>query len=200
LFQTETDCSELKQPTASSVFTIAEFSQNLSRLAVAFLESLSGSGEMVCCSPLVQGGAGWQPIVHWVGDGRVPLAPPQVRGEVMVLKGGVERSPVPMETERLTEAVRAGDTDGEMPPDRRGVPMEPLVKSMAAAEAPELTTGEGWRRSPHRHQQRDEHQPAMARHDPSPPPMSVPTWSRDARVGPCSVQHAAPLDGRFSNK
>jgi hypothetical protein len=85
--------------------------------------------------PLGQGDAEWLPIVLWVGDGRAPLSPPQVRGEVVVLKGGVERLRVPMETERLTEAVMAGHAKGEMPPDMRGRPMEPLVQSMAAAEA-----------------------------------------------------------------
>jgi hypothetical protein len=52
LFQTETDCFELKQPTAPNVSTIAESSHNLSRLVLAFLESLSGSCEMVRYSPL----------------------------------------------------------------------------------------------------------------------------------------------------
>jgi len=58
-----------------------------------------------------------------------------VRGEVVVLKGGAERLRVPMETERLTKAMMVGHTKGEMPPDMRGMPMEPLVQSMAAAEA-----------------------------------------------------------------
>jgi hypothetical protein len=85
--------------------------------------------------PLSQGDAEWPPVLSWVGDWRAPLSPPQVRGEVVVLKGGAERLRVPIETEGLTKAKMVGHTKGEMPPDMRGMPMEPLVQSMAAAEA-----------------------------------------------------------------
>jgi hypothetical protein len=79
-------------------------------------------------------------------DWRVPLSPPHVRGEVVVLEGGVEKLRMPMEAERLTKAMMAGHAQGEMPAKMRLMPLEPLVQSMAAAER-EFTTGEGWRRS-----------------------------------------------------
>jgi hypothetical protein len=85
--------------------------------------------------PLSQGDAEWPPVVFWLGDWWAPLSPPQVRGEVVVLKGDAERLRVLMETERLTKAMMVGQTKEEMPPDMRGMPMEPLVQSMAAAEA-----------------------------------------------------------------
>jgi hypothetical protein len=103
----------------------------------------------------------------------------------------VEKLRVPMEAEMLTKAMIMGHAKGEMPPDMRVMPMEPLVPSMAAA-ARELTTGEGWRRRQHHHQECDEQPPAMSRHDPSPLPMLVPSWQRDARVDPRPLQQAAP--------
>jgi hypothetical protein len=91
-----------------------------------------------------------------------------VRGEVVVLEGGVEKLRVPLEAERLAKAMLVGHAKGEMSPDMRLMPMEPLVQSMAASES-EFTTGESWRRRQHHHQQHDEQQPVMSRHDPSPP-------------------------------
>jgi hypothetical protein len=90
-----------------------------------------------------------------------------VRGEVVVLEGGVEKLRVPLEAERPTKAVLVGHAKGEMSPEMRLMPVEPLVKSMAAAER-EFTTGESWRRRQHHHQQHDKQQPAMSRHNPSP--------------------------------
>jgi hypothetical protein len=90
-----------------------------------------------------------------------------VRREVVVLEGGVEKLWVPLEAERLAKAMPVGHAKGEMSPEVRLMPMEPLAKSMAAAER-EFTTGESWRRRQHHHQQHDEQQPAMSRHDPSP--------------------------------
>jgi hypothetical protein len=95
---------------------------------------------------------------------------------VVVLKGGVEKLRLPLEAEMLTEAMMAGDAKGEMPLEMRVMPMEPVVKSMAAAEGGrEFTTGEGWRRSQHHHRERDGQQPAMSRHDPSPLLTCVPS-------------------------
>jgi hypothetical protein len=99
----------------------------------------------------------------------MPLAPPYVWGEVVVLEGGVEKLRASMKAETLTKAMIVGHAKGEMPPDMRVLPMEPTVKPMAAAER-EFTTREGWRRSQHHHQECDEQQPAMSRHDPSPLP------------------------------
>jgi hypothetical protein len=61
-----------------------------------------------------------------------------------------------------------GHAKGEMPPDVRVMPIKPTVKSMATAER-EFPSGEGWRRSHEHHQECDEQQPAMSRHDPPPP-------------------------------
>jgi hypothetical protein len=105
-----------------------------------------------------------------------------VWGEVVVLEGGVERLRVPLEAEMPIKAMLVGHAKGEMPPDMRLLPLEPLVKSMAAAEAGrEFTTGESWRRRQHHHQEYAEHQPAMSRHDPSPLPMVVPALRCEAR-------------------
>jgi hypothetical protein len=54
---------------------------------------------------------------------------------VVVLEGGVEKLRASMKAETLTKAMIVGHAKGEMPPDMRGRPMEPLVQSMAAAEA-----------------------------------------------------------------
>jgi hypothetical protein len=64
----------------------------------------------------------------------------------VVLEGGVKKLRLPMEAEVLTKALMVGHAKGEMPPDMRVMPMESIVKSMAAAER-EFTTGEGWRHS-----------------------------------------------------
>jgi len=84
-----------------------------------------------------------------------PLSPPHVRGEVVVLEGGVEKPRAAVEVETLTKAMIVGHAKGEMPPDMRVMPIEPTVKSMAAAER-EFTSGEGWCRSQHHHQECDE--------------------------------------------
>lgn len=98
-----------------------------------------------------------------------PLSTPRARGKVVVPKGGVEKFRVPLEAEMPTKAMVAGDAKGEMPPEMRVMPMEAVVKSMSAAEGKGgFTTGQGWRYSRHRHQERDEQQPAMSRHNPSP--------------------------------
>jgi hypothetical protein len=76
--------------------------------------------------------------------------PPHVRGEVVVFEGGVEKPRPVMEAESPIQAMMVGHAKGEMPPDMRVMPMEPMVQSMAAAEAAaerEFTSGEGWRRS-----------------------------------------------------
>ena len=112
----------------------------------------------------------------------------------MALKGGVEKLRVPLEAEMLTKAMMAGNAKGEMPLEMRVMPMEPVVKSMAAAEGERgFTTGQGWRRSQRHHQERDEQQPAMSRHDPSPLPTFVPSLRCDARVAP-RPPHQALLD------
>ncbi len=74
----------------------------------------------------------------------------------MVLQGGVEKRRVPMEAEMVTKAMMVGHDKEEMTPEMRVMAMEPMVKSMAAAKGErEFTTGEGWRRSQHHHQERD---------------------------------------------
>jgi hypothetical protein len=85
----------------------------------------------------------------------------------MVLEGGVEKPRMPLEAERPTKAMMVRQAKGEMLAKMRLMPLEPLVQAMAAAEK-EFTTGEGWRRSQHHHQECDEQQPVMFRHDPSP--------------------------------
>jgi hypothetical protein len=85
----------------------------------------------------------------------------------MVLEGGVEKPRMPLEAERLTKAMMVGHAKGEMPLEMRLMPLEPVVQSTAAAER-EFTTGKGWRRGHHHHQECDEQQPVMFRHDPSP--------------------------------
>jgi hypothetical protein len=123
-----------------------------------------------------------------------PLSPPRVRGKVVLLKGRVEKLRLPLEAEMPTKAMMAGDAEGEMPPEMRVMPMEPVVKSMAAAEGEgRFTTRQGWRRSQHHHQQGNGQQPAMSRHDPSPLPTFVPSLRCDARVAP-HPPHQAMLD------
>jgi hypothetical protein len=90
-----------------------------------------------------------------------------VWGEVVVLEGGVEKPRVAMEAETLTKAMAVGHAKEKMPAGMRVLPMEPLVKSMATAER-EFTTGDGWRRRQHHHQEPNEQSPTMSRHDPSP--------------------------------
>lgn len=104
-----------------------------------------------------------------------------------MLEGGVKKLRVPMEAEMLTKALMVGHAKGEMPPDMRVMPMEPIVKSMAAAER-EFTTGEGWRRSQHHHQERDEQQPSMSCHNSSLLPMFVTSLRRDRLVDPRALQ------------
>jgi hypothetical protein len=84
-----------------------------------------------------------------------------------MLEGGVEKLRAAMEVETRTKAMAVGDAKEKMPADMRVMPMEPMVKSMAAAER-EFTTGDGWSRSQHHHQECNEQQPAMSCHDPSP--------------------------------
>jgi hypothetical protein len=96
---------------------------------------------------------------------------------------------VPMEAEMLTKALMVGHAKGEMPPDMRVMPMDPIVKSMGAAER-EFTTGEGWRRSQHHHQERDEQQPSMSCHNSSALPMFVTSLRRDRLVDPRALQQA----------
>jgi hypothetical protein len=110
---------------------------------------------------------------------------------VVVLEGGVIKLRVPMETETLIKAMMVGHAIGEMPPDVRVMPVEPMVRSMAAAER-EFTAGEGWRRTQHHDQERHEQQQAMFRHNSSPLPMFVPALQRDARVDSRLFQRAAP--------
>ena len=112
----------------------------------------------------------------------------------MALKGGVEKLRVPLGAETLTKAMMAGNAKGEMPLEMRVMPMEPVVKSMAAAEGERgFTTGQGWRRSQRHHQERDEQQPAMSRHDPSPLPTLIPSLRRDARVAPRPPHQPHPM-------
>jgi hypothetical protein len=126
-----------------------------------------------------------------------PLSPPHVRGEVVVLKGGVEKLRVPMDAEMLTKAMLVGPTKGEMPPEMRAMPMEPMVQSMAAAGGGrECATGEGWRRSQYYHQERDEQPPAMSRHDSSPLPMCV---SCMATRCPGGLDPAASITAQLSS-
>jgi hypothetical protein len=101
-----------------------------------------------------------------------------VRGEVVVLEGGVEELRVPMEAEMWTEAMMVRHVKGEMPSDMRVMPMEPLVQSMAAAEGERgSTTGEGWRCSQDPDQERNEQKPPMSCHDLSPLPFpGSPSW------------------------
>jgi hypothetical protein len=55
-----------------------------------------------------------------------------------------------LEAEMPTEAMMAGDAEGEMPPEMGVMPMEPAVKSMAAAGGEGgVITRQGWRRSQH---------------------------------------------------
>ena len=71
----------------------------------------------------------------------------------MALKGGVEKLWAPLEAEMPTKAMMVGGAEGEMLPEMRVMPMEPVVKSMATAEGKRgFTTGQGWRYSRHHHQ------------------------------------------------
>jgi hypothetical protein len=99
-----------------------------------------------------------------------------------------------METELPIKALMVRHAKGEMPPDMRVMPVEPMGKSMAAAEGvKEFTTGEGWRRSQHDDQERDEPQPAISRHDPSPLPIFVSSSRCDACVDPGSLRQSEPV-------
>jgi hypothetical protein len=96
---------------------------------------------------------------------------------MMVLEGGVERLRMSLEAERLAKTMMVGHAKGEMPPDMRLMPREATVKSMATAER-EFPSGEGWRRSQDHHQECDEQQPVMFRHDPFP----LRCWSHHCKV------------------
>jgi hypothetical protein len=83
---------------------------------------------------------------------------------VVVLKGSAEKLRVPMEAEMVTKTMMVRHDKEEMSPEMQVMAMEPMVKSMAAAQAEkEFTTGEGWRRRQHHHQARDEKPPAIRR-------------------------------------
>jgi hypothetical protein len=96
---------------------------------------------------------------------------------MMVLEGGVEKLRMSLEAERLTKTMMVGHAKGEMPPKMRLMPPELLVQAMPAAER-EFPTGEGWRRSQDHHQECDEQQPVMFRHDPFP----LRCWSHHCKV------------------
>jgi hypothetical protein len=109
-------------------------SWNLPNLPTPVFALLAEHVAIVRHCSLDPGGAEWLPIVLWVGDGRAPLSPPQRRGEVVLLKGRVEKLRVPMEPKVPTKEMMVGHAKGEMSPDMRGMPMEPLGQSMAATE------------------------------------------------------------------
>lgn len=99
-----------------------------------------------------------------------------MRREVVVRERGVEKPRVPMETERVTKVTKAmmvRHDEEEMSPEMRAMPrvmpMESMVKSMAAVKGDrEFTVGKARRRSQHRHQESGEQPSAICRHAPSP--------------------------------
>jgi hypothetical protein len=148
----------------------------------------------------------------------LPALLPMRESVGVVLKGGMEKLPMPIEAETVVKVTMVRDTKEEMSSETRvmamkamGKPMETRVMSMKATgktmEPPveskaasggkrEFSTGEGWCPSQQRRQEHDEQRGAMSHHGSSPLPMVVGSLQPEARVDPSPLQNVKTFTPR----